>query len=285
MEIRSSCSAEIPLFSRRRLHSNKKNPQFRVRARDSLEELATPGRIPRPCSVPKDQFGHVPCPGAFQKRLRHIVAGEVYKFSFPLLRLFSERPDTLPARIVIIAQLLDMNDEALRLQALCQTSALGDQPLLCFRSADAHHEALSRRPDGLDGFGNAVARDVGVHAIGDAPQSDLAQRNEVPFPEKVLAGVLDSNWDIDLSGIQTRQQIIRRQVDEHHFYCVVEYAVGHGFTDRSPYDAGCNIGDAFKVLYVERRVDADARSQGLFDVAPTFGMAASHRIRMRQFVD
>ena len=37
-----------------------------------------------------------------------------------------------------------------------------------------------------------------------AAQSDLAQRNEVPFPEEVLAGVLDSNWNIDLSGIQTR---------------------------------------------------------------------------------
>src|SRR6266481_5239496 len=193
MEIRPSCSAEIPLFSGGRRHSNKKNPQFRVRARDSLEELATPGRIPRPGSVPKDQFGHVPCTGAFQKRLGYIVAGEVYKFSFPLLRLLSERPDTLPARIVTIARLLDMNDKALRLQALCQPDALGDQPLLWFRSADAHHEALSRRPDRLDGFGNAIARDVGVHAIGDAAQSDLAQRNEVPFPEEVLARVLDIN--------------------------------------------------------------------------------------------
>ena len=285
MEIRPGCFAEIPLFSGRRLHSNKKNPQFRVRARDSLEELATPGRIPRSGSVPNDQFGHVPCTGAFQKRLRHIVAREVYKFRFPLLRLLSERPDTLPARIVTIARLLDMNDEALRLQALCQPDALGNEPLLRFRSADAHHQALSRRPDRLDAIGNTIAHDVGVHAIGDAPQSDLAQRNEVPFPEKVLAGVLDSNWDIDLSGIQTRQQIIRRQVDEHHFYCVVEYAVGHGFTDRSPYDAGCNIGDAFKVLYVERRVDVDARSQELFNVAPAFGMAASHWIAVSQFVD
>src|SRR5258707_8729310 len=233
MEIRSSCSAEIPLFSRRRLHSNKKNPQFRVRARDSLEELATPGRIPRPGSVPKDQFGHVPCTGAFQKRLRYIVAGYIYKFSFPLLRLLSEKANTLPARMVTIARLLDMNDEALRLQALCQPDGLGDQPLLCFRSADAHQKALSRRPDGLDGFGNAIARDVGVHTIGDAAQSDLAQRNEVPFPEKVLAGVLDSNWDIDLSCIQTRQQIIKRHVDEHHFYCRVENTFRHSFTDWS----------------------------------------------------
>src|SRR5580704_2236817 len=278
MEIRPSCSAKIPLFSRLRLHSNKKNPQFRVLARDSLEELATPGRIPRPGSVPKDQFGHVPCTGAFQKSLRHIVAGEVYEFSFPLLRLLSERPDKLPARVVIIARLLDMNDEALGLQALGEPDALGDQPLLCFRSADADHEALSRRPDGLDGFGNAIARDVGVHAIGDAAQSDLAQRNEVPFPEEVLARVLDSNWDRDLSGIQTRQQIIGRQVDEHNFYCFVEHPVRHGFTDMGPYDAGCNIGDAFKMLYVERRVDIDARCQELPNVAPTFGMATFHRI-------
>src|SRR5260370_17150071 len=146
MEIRPSCSAEIPLFSGRRLHSNKKNPQFRVRARDSLEELATPGRIPRPGSVPKDQFGHVPCTGAFQKRLRYIVAGYIYKFSFPLLRLLSERPDTLPARIVTIARLLDVNDEALRLQTLCQPDTLGDQPLLCFRSPTPHPQPLSPWP-------------------------------------------------------------------------------------------------------------------------------------------
>src|ERR1700730_16861059 len=285
MEIRPSCSAKIPLFSGRRLHSNKKNPQFRVRARDSLVELATPGRIPRPGSAPKDQFGHVPCTGAFQKRLCYIVAGYIYKFSFPLLRLLSEKANTLPARIVTIALVLDVNAEALRLQARCQPDAVGAQPLLCFRSADAHHEALSRRPDRLDGFGNAIARDVGVHAIGGTAQSDLAQRNEVPFPEEVLASVLDSNWDIDLSGIQTRQQIIRREVDEHNFYCIVEHPVGHCFTDMSPDDAGCNVGDAFKMLYVERRVDVDARCQELLDVAPAFGMAASYRIGVGQFID
>ena len=40
-----------------------------------------------------------------------------------------------------------------------------------------------------------------------------------------------------------------------------------------------------KMLYVERRVDIDARCQEFLDVTPTFGMATSHRIGVGQFID
>src|SRR5262249_30200664 len=148
MEIKPSYSARLPLFPGRRLYRDENNSQFRVRASDSLGQLTAPGLIPRMASVPEHQSGHVPSEGAFEKRLRYIVARYSDKLRLPLLRLLSQVTDTF--RIVVIVWLLDMNDEAVRLQALCEASALGNEPLLRFCRANAHHESFSCWPDRLD---------------------------------------------------------------------------------------------------------------------------------------
>ena len=64
-----------------------------------------------------------------------------------------------------------------------------------------------------------------------------------PFRKKFWRASSTLARDIDLSDIQTRQQVIRRQIHEDDFCRLVEHPIWYGFANANSYDAGYDIGE------------------------------------------
>ena len=94
---------------------------------------------------------------------------------------------------------------------------------------------------------------------------------------------------VDLAGPEARQQIRGREVDQFDIIGLIEDAVGNRLLLPHACDAFDDIVETFQMLYVERRPDADPRSQQFFDVLPSLcvprlGLAPGD-IRVRELID
>lgn len=80
------------------------------------------------------------------------------------------------------------------------------------------------------------------------------------------------------------QQVIRRQVDHHHFVGVVEHVVGYSFPHPNANDPTHQIVKAFQVLDVEGGPHIDAGAQQFFHVLPAFRVARAGHVAVGQFI-
>ena len=65
-----------------------------------------------------------------------------------------------------------------------------------------------------------------LDAVGDTAQSDLAQRQQVRFAEEALHRRTGLVTDVHLAGVQARDQVIGRQVDQLDVVGLVEHVIG-----------------------------------------------------------
>ena len=140
-------------------------------------------------------------------------------------------------------------------------------------------------PDGRDGALAAVLAHLVVDAVRGAAQRELAQRDQVALAEEILDGALGLLRQVDLALAQALQQLVGRQVDQHHFVGLVEHVVGHRLPDADAGDAADHVVQAFDVLDVDGRIDVDAGVEQLVDVLPAFRVARAGRVGVREFVD
>ena len=134
-------------------------------------------------------------------------------------------------------------------------------------------------------WSGAIRLDVVLDAIGGAAQRELAQRHEVALAEEVARGALDLLGQVDLARLEAREQLVGRNVDQHHLVGLVEERVGHGFPDADAGDAADDVVQALEMLDVERREHVDAGGQQLVDVLPALGVARAGRVGVRELVD
>ena len=90
---------------------------------------------------------------------------------------------------------------------------------------------------------------------------------------------------IDLALSQPLDEVLGRQIDEHDFVGLFQDFVGHRLPDGDAGDAGDDIGQAFEVLYVQRRPDVDAGAQRLAHVLIALGVQHARCVRVCEFVD
>ena len=139
--------------------------------------------------------------------------------------------------------------------------------------SDAAQQRRFGLPDALDRLVRAVGLDIVLDAIGGAAQRELAQRHQVALAEEIARRALDLFRNVDLAGLEPREQIVGRNIDQHHFVGIVEERVRNRLPDGDAGDAADDVVQAFEVLDVERREDVDAARQQLLDVLPAFRMA------------
>ena len=94
---------------------------------------------------------------------------------------------------------------------------------------------------------------------------------------------------VDLAGVQAREQVIRRQIDQLDFVGLVEDAIGQGLALAHAGDLGDQVVQALQVLDVDGGPDVDAGIQQLLDVLPALGVArrrlAADEVGVRQLID
>ena len=152
-------------------------------------------------------------------------------------------------------------------------------------AADADEQAFRRRPGAFD---RSLPKEVDhliVDAFRGSTQGKFAQRREVARREEILRRASRGLGNIDLAILQSLQQFFRRDVDKDDVGGVLQDAIRHGLAHRDAGDARYDVGEAFKMLDIERRPDVDAGVEQLLDILPAFGMAAVWRVGVREFVD
>ena len=95
--------------------------------------------------------------------------------------------------------------------------------------------------------------------------------------------------DIDLAGLQPRDQVVRRQVDQLHLVRLLEYPVGHRLALAHARDLGDDVIQALEVLDVDGGPHVDAGVEDFLDVLPALGMTrrriAAGQVGMRKLVN
>ncbi len=74
----------------------------------------------------------------------------------------------------------------------------------------------------------------GLHAVRDPAQRDLAQRHEIRLAEEALDGGRRFIGDVDLAGMQPRDQVVGRQIDQLDVVGLVENVSGSVSRWRTP---------------------------------------------------
>ena len=130
-----------------------------------------------------------------------------------------------------------------------------------------------------------VAAHIVVHAVGGAAQRQFAQRHQVALAEEVLHRRRCLVGQVNAPFLQTAQQVVGGQIDQHHLVCGVEHMVGHCLPHAYAGDAAHHVVQAFNVLHVHGGQHIDACFQQLFDVLPALGVAATRGVAVGQLVD
>ena len=109
--------------------------------------------------------------------------------------------------------------------------------------------------------------------LGRAAQGDLAQRNQIPFAEKVLRCTLGLLRQIDLARFEPCHQLIGRDVHQDDLIGAFQHRVGNGLVHANAGDRAHRVVQTFEVLDIERRPDVDTRIQKFLHVLPPLGVA------------
>ena len=147
-----------------------------------------------------------------------------------------------------------------------------------------HSRMLSRVCHTFSRPGVAKLAHLVIDPIGGAAQRQLAQGDQVAFAEEVLNGALGTAGNIHFAFVQPSAQIVRRQIDQHHFAGLVKHVVGHRFAHPHAGHAAHYVVQAFQMLYVDGCQHVDAGIQQLFHILPAFGVARTVSVAVRQFI-
>ncbi len=180
---------------------------------------------------------------------------------------------------------LDIERRPRRVQPVGQALGIAHEPCRSRILADADHDALACRPRPLDRPCLHLRAQLLVHALGGAPQSELAQRGQIGRREEMLQRPLGLFRDIDLSFLQALDQVVRRDVDQFHGIGAIEDGVRHRLADAHAGDLRDDVVQALEVLDVDGGVDVDALLQQLLDIEIALRMPATRRVRVRELID
>ena len=153
-----------------------------------------------------------------------------------------------------------------------------------------NQEPVAREPRAR-GCGALRGESSAAASTRSAVRRSASSRSASRFglPEEPLGGRADLVGHIDLAGLQARQQVVRRQVDELDLVGLVENAVRQGLLLPHAGDPGDDVVEALEMLDIERRPDVDAGVEQLLHVLPALGVTrqrlALGDVRVREFVD
>ena len=131
----------------------------------------------------------------------------------------------------------------------------------------------------------AIPPHLGVDALGRMPERQLAERDEVAFPEEVAGRLRRLLRDVDLAFLEPLAKVLDRKVDQLDLVGLLEDRVRHRLAHDDPGDLRDDVVERFEVLDVDRRVDVDPRVQQLHDVLPALGVTTAGSVGVRQLVD
>ncbi len=286
VHVRLAFILRSPLGGRRFAAPDFDQVDVRREHRDPVGEAPRPRPDAAP-AAPEYHLRDVVRPGVLDDERRGIVAGEDRRARAELLRELhrSQHALALRRRESLQGGCLDVDGGPLDAELRREPRGAAHDVVPARARTDAAQQRRLGLPDVRDRLVRPVRLDVVLDPIGGAAQRELAQRHQVAFAEEVARRPLDLLGNVDLAGLEPREQVVGRDVDQHHFVGVVEERVGHRFPDRDAGDPADDVVEAFEMLDVERGEDIDAACQQLFDVLPSLRVARAFDVGVRELVD
>ena len=149
---------------------------------------------------------------------------------------------------------------------------------------DTEQDRVAGVPDFLLALAVAPGAHLLIDAIGGAAQSQFAQRNQVPFAEKVLDSALGLAADIDFALIEPLAQIVRGKVHQHHVVRGVKEGIGDGLSHLHAGDPADDVIQTFQMLDVNGGEDVNPGLQQFVHILPALWMAGAGGITVRQLI-
>ena len=192
-----------------------------------MVERLSHARQPVRFASPIDDAGDVAQARVLEQRVGGRRAVERHRFG---AERFGEAQDIDAPVALAFRQLeqlrrLDRHHEPLGVERIGKALADAHQLFGLAVRRDGDQESIARQPGSR---GGRLARELQrrrIHPVGGAAQRELAQRQQVGLAEEALGGRADPVGDIHLAGLEPRQQVVGRQVDQLDFVRFVEYAI------------------------------------------------------------
>ncbi len=222
-------------------------------------------------------------PGEVEQRLRHVPPDH-----------FVERPahhlDELPGRLergeLLRAFLGDhVHGEQLAAATGRDARRAADQRLILCSSRDTDDDPLPCLPRTLDLVVVHVVLQRLIDPVRDPQERQLAQRAKVAFAEVVRERRVDLLGGIDVAVRHPSPQRERSHVDELHLVGGADDLVGDRLALLHAGDALDDVVQRLQVLHVHGGDHVDPRLEDLVHVLPTFLVARSGDVRVRELVD
>ena len=150
--------------------------------------------------------------------------------------------------------------------------------------ADAHQHAVAGRPRSRNGVAAHVIEHLLVDALGRAAQREFPECGQVARREIMSKRPLRLARDIDLTFLQSLDQILWREVEHLDVVRAIDDRVRHRLAHPDAGDLGDDVVQTFHMLDIQRRVDVDPGRQQLFHILIPLGMPALRRVGVGQFV-
>ena len=128
---------------------------------------------------------------------------------------------------------------------------------LCVRT-NRHEQVILREPLARAAVAGERRARRSLDSLRHTAQCKLAQRNEIRLAEEALYSRADLVRHVDLAGVEPREQIVGREIDELDLVSLVEDVIGQRLALFDARDLRDEVVQALEVLNVERRPDVDA---------------------------
>src|SRR5579859_1464828 len=184
-----------------------------------------------------------------------------------------------------VALRLDADSDKICAQAMRESPGIPYDLACMGPRIEAHHDALAGHAVLTDAMLGHVLLELRFGLLGDAAQRQFAQRCQVAFAKKVVQRSLDAFRRIDVAMLHALAQSMRRNVDQLHFFSLVENPIGQGFAYTYTRDARHQVIETFQVLDVQCRDNINARFENLLHVLIAFRVPGAGYVSMRQFID
>ena len=177
-----------------------------------------------------------------------------------------------------------MDDGPGHAQPFREAAAVADQRVAA-GMVDADQNAVAGRPGAGNGVRLHVVAQLGIDALGGAAQGEFAQGGEVAGGEIMRQRAARGAGQVDFTGVQALDQVVRGEVDQFDFIGGVDDAIGHGFAHPDAGDLRHDVVEACDMLDVEGGVDVDAGGEQVFDIGIALRVAAAGGVGVGELID
>ena len=277
------------VFARFATQFHQDQVDIRGEGAQARAEAALPGETvgaPAHGAAAEDDLTQVVFAGVSQRDPRGILAGEGGGFR---AQFGGQLVDSQQARAPCLRQAQQLgrfhiNDMPGHIELRRQAGAVAHQLFAARLGADADQQRILRRPDRGHRLVAPVGHHVLVHPVSGTAQGQLAQGEQIALAEKILDRPFRLLRQVNLALLQALQQLIRRQIDQHHLVRQVEQSVRQRFPDLDAGDTADHVVQRFQMLHVDGGVDVDAGGEQFLHILPAFGMTRTGGVGMRQLV-